>query len=39
MLKVIFLSPELKALLFITDLPDLKDSKTPQTRFYSYSKT
>ena len=39
MLKIIFLSPELKALSFIADLPDLKDSKTPRTRLYSCSKT
>ena len=39
MLKIIFLSPEIRALPFITDLPDLKDRKTPRTGFYSYSKT
>ena len=35
-LIIIFLSPVVRVLPFIVHLPDLKDSKTLRTRFYSY---
>ena len=39
MLIIIFLSPKFIAMPFIAQLPGLEDSKTPRTKFYSYSKT